>query len=183
MARNYERLGQFCDAVLPIEAWIALNPARNETSQTRAMISSYMAKGKCPTATAGREDVFPIARKGQVVTLRATVNGVQGNFILDTGATFVSLKRSFADKANVVVDSDSRIRLHTANGITEGKRGRANSIQLRTLAANDVPVVVQADDKGTYGSGIEGLLGMSFLSRFHVTIDARSVKIRARKSR
>jgi aspartyl protease family protein len=183
MARNYERLGQFCDAVLPIEAWIALNPARNETSQTRAMISSYMAKGKCPIATAGREDVFPVARKGEVVTLRAAVNGVQGNFILDTGATFVSLKKSFADKANVTVDHESRIRLHTANGVSEGKRGRATSIQLRTLAANDVPVVVQADDKGTYGSGIEGLLGMSFLSRFHVTIDARSVKIRSRKLR
>ncbi len=183
MARNYERLGQFCDAVLPIEAWIALNPARNETSQTRSIISSYMAKGKCPTATAGREDVFPASRKGDVVTLRATVNGVQGNFILDTGATFVALKKSFADKANVAVDNDSRIRLHTANGITEGKRGRASTIQLRTLAANDVPVVVQTDDKGTYGNGVEGLLGMSFLSRFHVTIDARSVKIRSRKQR
>lgn len=183
MARNYERLGQFCDAVLPIEAWIALSPARNETSQTRAMISSYMAKGRCPTATAGREDVFPVARKGGVVTLRATVNGMQGTFILDTGATFVALKKSFADKANVAVDNDSRIRLHTANGITEGKRGRAATIQLRTLAAKDVPVVVQADEKGTYGSGVEGLLGMSFLSRFHVTIDARSVKIRSRKPR
>lgn len=45
MARNYEKLGQFCDAILPIETWVALNPARNDTSQTRAVVAAYVAKG------------------------------------------------------------------------------------------------------------------------------------------
>jgi aspartyl protease family protein len=183
MARNYERLGQFCDALLPIDAWIALNPARNDTSQTRAMISSYVKKGGCPVATAGREEVFPKPRRNDVVTLPVTINGVRGNFILDTGATFVSLKSSFAQKAEVLVDHDSVIRLNTANGIAEGKRGRAKTIQLRTLQASDVPIIVQSDAKGTYGEGVDGLLGMSFLSRFHLVMDAKSVRIRARPVR
>lgn len=182
MARNYERLGQFCDAILPIEAWVALNPGRNDNSQTRAMISTYMKKGACATAT-GKEDVFPVVRRNNVVTLPATINSTRGIFILDTGATFVSLKSSFAQKAGVSVEHDSVVRLHTANGIAEGKRGRAKTIQLKTLLANDVPIVVQVDAKGTYGEGVDGLLGMSFLSRFHVTIDARSVKIRTRTTR
>ena len=106
------------------------------------MISSYMKKGGCPVATAGREEIFPKPRRNDVVTLPVTINGVRGNFILDTGATFVSLKSSFAQKAEVLVDHDSVIRLNTANGIAEGKRGRAKTIQLRTLQASDVPVVV-----------------------------------------
>ena len=39
MARSYEKLGQFCDAVLPIETWVALNPARNDTSQNSWRLS------------------------------------------------------------------------------------------------------------------------------------------------
>ena len=183
LARNYEKLGQFCDAVMAVEAWVAVNPARNDTSQTRAMVSSYTAKGGCATTTTGNEDVFPVVRRNNVVTLPATINGVRGTFILDTGATFVSLKSSFAEKAKVEIDHDAVVRLNTANGIAEGKRGRAKTIQLRVIQAKDVAVVVQTDAKGTYGHGQDGLLGMSFLSRFHVTIDAKEVRIRARTGR
>lgn len=71
--------------------------------------------------------------------------------------------------------------MHAANGITDGKRGRAATIQLRSLLAKDVPVVVQSDGQGTYGEGIDGLLGMSFLSRFNLTIDTQAVRISTRK--
>jgi aspartyl protease family protein len=181
MARSYEKLGQFCDAILPIETWIALNPARNDTSQTRAIISTYRSKGKCEPAAAPSEEVFPVPRPNNVVKLPVAINGTRGIFLLDTGATFVSLKNSFAQKAKVVVDPDSTVRLHTANGVTTGKRGRAETIQLRTLQAKDVPVVVQDDVKGSYGEGVDGLLGMTFLSRFKLTVDARNVRISARK--
>ena len=181
MARAYEKLGQFCDAILPIETWVALNPASNDTSQTRAIIATYRSKGKCVAAAAPSEEVFPVSRPNNVVKLPVTINGARGFFILDTGATFVSMKNSFAQKAKVQVDPDSTVRLHTANGVTTGKRGRAETIQLRTLQAKDVPIVVQDDAKGTYGDGVDGLLGMTFLSRFKLTVDARSVRISARK--
>jgi hypothetical protein len=45
----------------------------------------------------------------------------------------------------------------------------------------NVPIVVQADAKGAYGEGIDGLLGMSILSRFKLTMDSRAVRISARK--
>jgi clan AA aspartic protease (TIGR02281 family) len=183
IARNHEKLGQFCDAALAVESWVALQPERNDTSRTRAMVASYMTKGGCATVTAGKEEVFPRARQSDVVTLTATINGMRGTFMLDTGATFVSLKQSFAQKAKVEVDHDSVVRLNTANGIAEAKRGRAKTVEVRSLKAKDVPVVVQTDAKATYGPGLDGLLGMSFLSRFHLTIDSSAVKIRGRSAR
>jgi aspartyl protease family protein len=179
IARSYEKLGQFCDAAQAVEGWVALNPERNDTGQ--AMISSCAAKGACAPATAAKEEVFPRARRGSVVTLTATINGLQGTFILDTGATFVSLKQSFAQKAKVEIDQDSVVRLNTANGIAEAKRGRARTVEVRSLKAKDVPVVVQADAKATYRA--DGLLGMSFLSRFHMTLDANAVRTRPRSAR
>jgi len=181
MARSYEKLGQFCEAVLPVETWVALNPTRNDTSQTRAIIADYTAKGRCQPATGGGEEVFPISSKSRVIKLAATVNGVRANLLLDTGASFLSLKQAFAQRAKVQVDPESTVRLHTANGIADGKRGSAATVQLRTLQAKNVLVVVQSDDQATYGDGIDGLLGMSFLSRFKVTFDSQTVKISNRK--
>lgn len=183
MARNHEKLGQPCDAVRAIETWVAINPARNDNSQSRTMISKYLAQGNCAQPASGTEDTFPIVRQNNVVTLPVTINGVRGTFVLDTGATWVSLKRSFAEKAKVEIDEDSSLQLHTANGIAEAKRGRAKTIQLKILKSTDVPLIVQADVKGAYGPGIDGLLGMSFLSRYNVSFEGGAVKIRARTGR
>ena len=109
------------------------------------------------------------------------INGTRGTFVLDTGATFVSLKKTFAQRASVQIDQESAVQLHTANGIVNGKRGRAARIQLRSLQAQDVPIVVQDDAMATFGDGVDGLLGMSFLSRFKVTIDAKTVRISSRR--
>jgi hypothetical protein len=98
VARNYEKLGQFCDAILPIETWVSLNVARNDTSQTRAIIQTYRNKSKCELATATGEEVFPISRPSTVVKLQVSINGTRGFFLLDTGATFVSLKHTFAQR-------------------------------------------------------------------------------------
>jgi aspartyl protease family protein len=103
--------------------------------------------------------------------------------VLDTGATFVALKDSFAKRAKVDIDPDGVVRVNTANGVAEAKRGRAKTVEVRSLQAKDVPVVVQSDAKATYGAGVDGLLGMSFLSRFHVAIDANAVTIRPRTTR
>jgi clan AA aspartic protease (TIGR02281 family) len=180
LARNYDKLGQYCDAALAIDAWVALNPAQHDTSQTRAMISNYNAKGACPTSRTTGQEVFPITRRNNVVTLPVVVNGARGTFMLDTGATYVALKNAFAEKAKVDIDQDSSVQLHTANGVAEGKRGHAKTIELRSLRATDVPIVVQRDIRGMYGEGVDGLLGMSFLSRFNVTIDSHSVKLSPR---
>ncbi len=182
MARLHDKLGQPCDAVNAIASWVALHP-RNDSSQTRTAIQNYSAKGNCKVVKNEAEEVITISKPGNVVRLTATINGVRGTFVLDTGASFVSVRRSFAEKSKIEIDEDSSIQLHTANGVTAGKRGRAKAVQLKSLDAKDVAVVVQSDDKATYGNGIDGLLGMSFLSRFNVTIERNSVRISSRAPR
>jgi len=182
MAKLHDKLGQPCDAVSAIASWVALHP-RNDSSQTRTAIANYAAKGNCKVAKSDAEELIAISRPGNVVKLMVSINGVRGTFVLDTGASFVSVRSSFAQKSKIDVDEDSSIQLHTANGVTAGKRGRAKAVQLKSLDAKDVPVVVQSDDKATYGNGIDGLLGMSFLSRFNITIERNSVRISSRPPR
>jgi len=178
LARSYDKVGRPCDAAASIETWVSANPARRETSQSRSMIKSYQAKGSCRESSGPKEEVFAVSRPNHTVTLHVVINGVAGNFILDTGATFVAMKSNFAQRAKVEIDPDSSLKLNTANGIVDAKGGLAKSIQLRSLRALDVSVVVQQDSKGLYGPNIDGLLGMSFLSRFHVVIDGSTVKVK-----
>jgi aspartyl protease family protein len=180
MMQCYEKLGQFCDAAVPIETWVAINPARNDTSQTRSILAELNAKGQCASQATITEEIIPVGRSGQTISVSASINGVPGRFLLDTGATFVAMKRTFAQRAKVDVDEGSSVRLATANGIIEARRGRAHTVALKRLAAQNIAVVVQTDDRATYGNRIDGLLGMSFLSRFDVTIDARTVRLKPR---
>jgi len=126
-------------------------------------------------AVSGGEEVFR-SQNGSF-KLPVMVNGVRGIFILDTGATFVSMSEAFAQKAKVQIDQDSKVRTHTANGIADAKRGRASTVQLRSLQAKDVAVIIHENVRGSFGEGVDGLLGMSFLSRFNVSMDAQTVKI------
>jgi aspartyl protease family protein len=91
------------------------------------------------------------------------------------------MSSAFAEKAKVQIDKDSNVKMHTANGVVDGKRGRAATIQLRSLQAKDVAIVVQP--LGSVGEGVDGLLGLSFLSRFKVSIDAQTVKIANRNAK
>jgi aspartyl protease family protein len=145
------------------------------------MLSDYTAKGGCAAATRGGTETFPLARRGRVVEVPVTVNHASATFILDTGASFVVLKDSFARKARVDLDESTSVHLLTANGVVDGKRGRASTIQLRTLKATGVPVVVEADSAAAYRA--DGLLGLSFLSRFNVIIGANTVRITTREPR
>ena len=75
---------------------------------------------------------------------------------------------------------DSLVQLHTANGFGKAALGRADTVKLGKIEARNVAVAVQTDTDARYGEGIDGLLGMSFLSRFDVRIDARSANIKPR---
>ena len=52
---------------------------------------------------------------------------------------------------------------------------------LGRLEAANVPVAVQKADDKSYGNGVDGLLGMSFLSRFEVQMAAGSIEVRTRR--
>jgi clan AA aspartic protease (TIGR02281 family) len=179
IALNYEKLGQYCNAAAAIEMWIGNDPARNDNSQSQSIAGKYRTKSQC-AMTVGSEDTFPVSRNGNVAIVPVTINGVKGRFILDTGASFVALNGEFAERAKIDVDNQTRILMHTANGAVLAKRGRASMVELRSLQSKDVAVVVPEDAKTAFMSGVDGLLGMSFLSRFDIKIEGQKIRVRGR---
>jgi predicted aspartyl protease len=99
--------------------------------------------------------------------------------ILDTGATFVSITSRFAVKARIVTESDNQVIMKTVGGKALADIGYANSISVGKAEAFGVATAVMRDDSDPFGLGVDGLLGMSFLSRFNVRLSATEVEMSA----
>jgi aspartyl protease family protein len=181
MARSYAALGRFCEAASPILMWVAIDPVARDTSRTRKIIADYEQNGNCATAKEFQKERYPLPGNRHVVTVKAEVNGVKGMFILDTGASYMSVKSEFAERAKIPLANTADITLSTANGQAKGKLSKADKVMLGKLEAANVPTVVQNTDAKSYGTGVDGLLGMSFLSRFDLKMSGGFIEIQTRR--
>jgi predicted aspartyl protease len=93
------------------------------------------------------------------------------------------MRSKFADRAKVSQVGASDITMATANGLTKAKLTKADKVTLGKLVATNGSVAVLDTDEKSYGAGVDGLLGMSFLSRFEVQIANGSIEVRTRRPR
>jgi aspartyl protease family protein len=91
-------------------------------------------------------------------SVRASVNGVNVDFMIDSGATLTSINADSAEAAKVDIDKDAfPVALDTANGQIFAKRGVVSELQIGELKMRDHPVVV------SQSFGKMNVLGMNFL--------------------
>jgi aspartyl protease family protein len=181
-SRMYAALQRYCDAVTPMETYISFDPANRRNPQTVKIISDYATKGRCDTHYARGQGRIPLTGSDKVHTLQVAVNGVPGNFVLDTGASFVSVTRRFGEKAKLSVEPGNQILMKTVSGTSQAEIGYAARVSVGPAEAQGVVIAVVAEDNA-FGDHLDGLLGMSFLARFVVTvsptgIDLKSISIR-----
>ena len=95
-SRMYAGLGRLCDAIMPMETYISFDPVSRRNPRTTKIIADYAEKGNCDTGYATGAARIAISGQSNVHLLRVFVSSVGGNFILDTGATFVAVIHSSA---------------------------------------------------------------------------------------
>ena len=178
LALAYEKAERPCDAASAINQWVYLNPQRNDNSQTRRIIRQYRQSGSC---SPGSEAQYKVGMRGSSATfeVKASINGTTGTFVLDTGASFVTIGGAFARKAGIE-KSNQTVVLQTANGKTNANTGIADTVSVGDLTSSRVPLLVQWNTPEPYGS-VDGLLGMSFLSRFDMTLSNGILTLRTPK--
>lgn len=100
------------------------------------------------------------ARQGNQFFVEATVNGYPIHFVVDTGATLVSLTPADAQAIGFDLDRlDWSVKTATANGNGLNARVTLKELRLGSIAEFDIPALVMR------APGSPSLLGMSFLSR------------------
>jgi aspartyl protease family protein len=90
------------------------------------------------------------------------INGQPVNFMLDTGATDVSIPAGLAERLNL--EKGAPVTLSTANGRSQGYRTRLEQLKLGDIVLHDVRALVAPGL-----SGNQVLLGMSALKQLEFT--------------
>jgi aspartyl protease family protein len=97
----------------------------------------------------------------------ARVDGLRIEFMIDTGASMVTLRKSTAAQLGFHPgEREFKIQTQTANGVVKAAIMRLNMIEVESIVLRDVDAFVLPDD--ILGMN---LLGMTFLSRVRWTYD------------
>jgi aspartyl protease family protein len=100
------------------------------------------------------------------------VNGVPVRFVVDTGATLVSLPQSDADRLGIDYRSGRRGTSRTANGPAPVYLVKLDSVKVGDIELHNVDALVHE------GGGLDqALLGMSFLNRLQMQRDGATMTL------
>jgi len=105
---------------------------------------------------------------------RGTINGAAVTFLVDTGASAVTVSSEFARQAGIDVAQGRPVVVTTANGQVRARLVRLDSVALGGVVAHQVDAIVQD------GLGTHALLGMSFLRRMEMRHDGERLVLTKR---
>ncbi|MFT3769364.1 MAG: aspartyl protease family protein [Minicystis sp.] len=179
LANIYEKQGKPCDAVFPLEQVVYHHPDARNVGAIRARIDDLLAKGGCASMAGEGRAQIKVNPGESVLRVTARLGGKEnGTFVIDTGASYVTITQSLADRIKADTNRAPKVMLQTANGARTGHIVVLETVEVQGVKAARVPAVV-VDDLG----GVDGLLGLSFLSRFDLKQEGGVLEISPRKKR
>jgi aspartyl protease family protein len=107
--------------------------------------------------------VFLVADTRGFFVTDAQINGKPIQFIVDTGASVITLPSGEARRLDIDYQKGQRVTMATANGTARGYRIKLDTVSVGNIMLNSVDAVVLEGDGLT-----KSLLGMSFLSRMNM---------------
>src|SRR5262245_15553630 len=122
-------------------------------------------------AASTREKVTLIADGRGMFYAEGAVNGVPMRFMVDTGATYVSMSAKDAMRLGVNFHKGQPVAMQTANGTVIKYQVRLDSVKLGGIELQGVDGVVGEQDMPF------ALLGMSFLNRLEMQRDGQTMTL------
>ncbi len=167
-------------ATLPAPGTNRLRPSPPPRRAPIPTLSEHEARTVAPTSVPGQVTV-PVQRHGHLLIVSTQINGTrQARLILDTGASHTILSREVANDLGLLVGTESApVVLKTAGGMVQADLVRVDSISLAEAEVQDTLVAVY--DMPDAPPGVDGLLGLTFLDKFVVTLDPARGRLHLRQ--
>jgi len=124
--------------------------------------------------------IIPLVPDGQGHLLAdVLINGdIHASLVVDTGSPVVMLTSSFVNKLGLDLSQSATGYVEVLSGKYKAAAITLNSVKLGDAQAEDVAATVLLQDS----NGIrDGLLGMTFLSKFHFTFDQTGQRLILKK--
>ena len=140
----------------------------------RLLVAGTPAQLGAAAPASGLREVVLSAGPGGHFTSAGTINGKSVNFMVDTGATLVSLGRADAERLGVDMSTARNGVAQTANGAVTIQIVTLNSVRLGELELANVGAAVMPQAMPVI------LLGNSFLARTQMRRDNDVMRLQAR---
>lgn len=137
------------------------------------LLMTHYLKPKQAQVLSNGDLVIQRSTDGHFYTL-GTINGQEAKFMVDTGASLVSVSEDFAQRA--FLSGGTATTFHTANGSRPGRIVDGVAMAIGPVSVSNVRVGVGL----RMGEDNEALLGQSFLSKFDITMSKDQMVLRAR---
>lgn len=158
--------------------------AAEKATKGLKLIADYKQKfffPDTPTAMASvasglTRTIIPINKNHSAIIVNNVIlnKKTKANFFLDTGATYTSISRKTARILGIDLRHCRKISLKTVNGKVNVPLVTLDSININGVIAKNVDVTVHDLPAA---KNITGLLGLSFLEQFKVTIDRKKERV------
>jgi aspartyl protease family protein len=158
----------------------ASNATFNIDGKKRTLEVGQVHVGKGPVSNAatagsgGRSIVLAADGRGHFITL-GQINGKSVQFLVDTGASAVSISATFAASAGIDFRKGQRALSQTANGVVPVYRVMLDSVTVGDVTLYQVEAMVHE------GTSLDvALLGMTFLNRMEMRRDGAAMTLTKR---
>ncbi len=126
-------------------------------------------------ASAGTQSVTLVAGQGGHFVTAGAINGVGVQFLVDTGASYVSFSSAEAKRLGISYLDGQKGASSTANGVTPAYRIKLDEVKVGTITLNNVDAMVLVGDNLPVI-----LLGNSFLNRMDMKRDGEKMVLTKR---
>ncbi|MCC6141822.1 MAG: clan AA aspartic protease [Nitrospira sp.] len=121
----------------------------------------------------------PVRRMGQLYVVSVELNGSHtAQLILDTGASHTILSQKLVNEL-ALMPSDYHpglVQLKTASGSVDAQIVRIDSMKIASAEVRNSAAAVHTIPD--FPAGVDGLLGLSFLHQFEITLDSNKGELR-----
>ena len=126
-----------------------------------------------PTGQGSPKVVLTADATGHFLTT-GNINGATVRFLVDTGASLVSIGASEAKRIGIDPSKGQQIMVSTANGQAQAMQVKVDTVRIGEIVMHNVDAIVQQTEMPVV------LLGMSFLNRMEMVRDGDTMTLKKR---
>jgi clan AA aspartic protease (TIGR02281 family) len=146
---------------------------KNIPEKFRSKVTRLKTSRPAPAPIPDDKALVKFQKQGELMVVQALLNEkAAAKFVVDTGASYTTISQAMAKQLGLNLENASTvISLQTANGVIEAPLVSVGSLEVGGFALKDLTVVVHDVFPDP---NIAGLLGLNFLSQFHLGIDSKN---------
>jgi clan AA aspartic protease (TIGR02281 family) len=146
---------------------------KNIPEKFRSKVTRLKTSGPALAPIPDDKALVKFQKQGELMVVPALLNEkTAAKFVVDTGASYTTISQAMAQQLGLnPTNASTVIPLQTANGVIEAPLVSVDSLEVGGFALKDLPVVVHDVFPDP---NIAGLLGLNFLSQFHLGIDSKN---------